>query len=233
MGEPRLLRRVVLLLVALAPAASPPSLLLVFGLVAAYAIATKVELRSPVGRSCRRSSSVPMLFLLPPALVPIAVAAGFLSGSFPASPPRFHLERVAIVVLSAWHAVGAAAVFAVAGEQEATLSALPVLAAALLGIRREFATTCARRCSPSASPSPPSPGPTAGSSSSTRCSHRSGFSPRSHQRRSGPARSCLSRRCSCSSGSSRWIGRGGSTVRSNSRTPIAGRRSCLATWTRP
>src|SRR6188472_2589817 len=33
----------VLLLVAVAPAASPPSLLLVFGLVAIYAIATKVE----------------------------------------------------------------------------------------------------------------------------------------------------------------------------------------------
>jgi HD-GYP domain-containing protein (c-di-GMP phosphodiesterase class II) len=137
----------VLLLVAVAPAASPPSLLLVFGLVAIYAIATKVEFEVASGSVVpTQLVLVPMLFALPPALVPVAVAAGFLIGELPGFVRhRFHPERVAIVVLSAWHAVGAAAVFAVAGEQDATLSALPVLAAALLAqFFVEFVTTCAR-----------------------------------------------------------------------------------------
>jgi HD-GYP domain-containing protein (c-di-GMP phosphodiesterase class II) len=138
----------VLLLVTVVPAASPPpSLLLVLGLVAAYAIATKVEFEVASGSVVpTQLVLVPMLFLLPPALVPAAVAAGFLIGELPGFVrQRFHPERVAIVVLSAWHAVGAAAVFAVAGEQNATLSALPVLAAALLAqFAVEFATTCAR-----------------------------------------------------------------------------------------
>jgi HD-GYP domain-containing protein (c-di-GMP phosphodiesterase class II) len=137
----------VLLLGAVAPATSPPSLLLVFSLVAAYAIATKVEFEVASGSVVpTQLVLVPMLFLLPPAFVPIAVAAGFLIGELPGfARQRFHPERVAIVVLNAWHAVGAAAVFAVAGEQQATLSALPVLAAALLAqFAVEFATTCAR-----------------------------------------------------------------------------------------
>jgi HD-GYP domain-containing protein (c-di-GMP phosphodiesterase class II) len=134
-------------LAALAPGAAAPSLLLVFSLVAAYAIATKVEFEIASGSVVpTQLVLVPMLFLLPPALVPVAVAAGFLIGELPGFVRhRFHPERVAAVVLSAWHAIGAAAVFALAGEQEATLSALPVLAAALLAqFAVEFATTCAR-----------------------------------------------------------------------------------------
>ena len=137
----------VVLLATVVPTASPPSLLLTFGLVAAYALATKVEFEVASGSVVpTQLVLVPMLFLLPPALVPVAVAAGFLIGELPGFVRhRFHPERVAIVVLSAWHAVGAAAVFAVAGEQAATLSALPVLAAALLAqFAVEFATTCAR-----------------------------------------------------------------------------------------
>ena len=137
----------VIVLVALAPAASAPSPLLVFSLIAAYAIATKVEFEVASGSVVpTQLVLVPMLFLLPPALVPIAVAAGFLTGEVPGFVRhRFHLERVAVVVLSAWHAVGAAAVFALAGDQEPTLSALPVLGAALLAqFGVEFATTCAR-----------------------------------------------------------------------------------------
>jgi HD-GYP domain-containing protein (c-di-GMP phosphodiesterase class II) len=137
----------VLVLVAAVPAESPPSLLLVFGFLVTYAIATKIEFEVASGSVVpTQLVLVPMLFLLPPALVPIVVAAGFLFGELPGLVRhRFHAERVAAVVLSAWHAVGAAAVFALAGEQEATLSALPVLAAALLAqFAVEFATTCAR-----------------------------------------------------------------------------------------
>src|SRR5918995_999593 len=61
----------VLLLVAIVPAASPPSLLLVFGLVTAYALATKVEFEVASGSVVpTQVVLVPMLFLLPPALVP-------------------------------------------------------------------------------------------------------------------------------------------------------------------
>jgi hypothetical protein len=71
----------VLILVAAAPASSPPSLLLVFSLVAAYAVATKVEFEIASGSVVpTQLVLVPMLFLLPPALVPIAVAAGFMAG---------------------------------------------------------------------------------------------------------------------------------------------------------
>ena len=225
----------VLLLAAVVPAASPPSLLLTFGLVAAYALATKVEFEVASGSVVpTQLVLVPMLFLLPPALVPIAVAAGFLIGELPGFVRhRFHPERVAVVVLSSWHAVGAAAVFAVAGEQSATLSALPVLAAALFAqFAVEFATTCAREVLAVGVPI-----------ATLARAYRwvfvvdalltpVGFLAAVASAALGSERSCSSRHCSCSSGSSRRIAPPGSTMPSSSRMPIAEQRSCWAKWSR-
>jgi len=121
------------LLAVLAPAEALPSLATVVGLIATYAIASRVEFEIGTGSSVpTQVVLVPMLFLLPPATVPAAVAAGFLLGEAPRCfRKRFPPERLVAVALSAWHAVGAAAVFAVAGEPPTTAAALPILAAAL------------------------------------------------------------------------------------------------------
>ena len=91
--------------------------------------------------SCRCSSCKS-----PPAAVPVAVAAGFLLGEAPRCfRNRLPPERLVAVALSAWHAVGAAAVFALAGEPSATPAALPILAAALVAqYALELITTCIR-----------------------------------------------------------------------------------------
>ena len=134
-------------LAAAAPPAALPSMLLFAALVGAYAIAAQVEFEVGNGSAVpTQIVLVPMLFALPPALVPLAVAAGFLLGETPAlMRGRFHRERLAAVVLNAWHSVGAAAVFALAGAPEPGMDALPVLAVALAAqFALEFVTTAVR-----------------------------------------------------------------------------------------
>ena len=134
-------------LVVLAPADALPSLANVVGLIGTYALASRVEFEVGTGSSVpTQVVLVPMLFLLPPAAVPVAVAAGFLLGEAPRCfRNRFPPERLVAVALSAWHAVGAAAVFALAGEPSATPAALPILAVALVAqYALELVTTCLR-----------------------------------------------------------------------------------------
>jgi HD-GYP domain-containing protein (c-di-GMP phosphodiesterase class II) len=124
-----------------------PSYTIILGLIATYAVASRVEFEVGTGSSVpTQVVLVPMLFLLPPAAVPVAVAAGFLLGEAPRCfRDRFPPERLVAVTLSAWHAVGAAAVFAIAGEPRATPAALPILALALLAqYGLEFLTTSVR-----------------------------------------------------------------------------------------
>jgi HD-GYP domain-containing protein (c-di-GMP phosphodiesterase class II) len=120
-------------LALLAPSGPTPSLALLAGLVAAYALASRVEFEIGSGSVVpTQVVLVPMLFFLPASIVPVAVAAGFLLGEIPQYFRRpFHAERLAAVVPSAWHSVGAAAVFAAAGSPAPTFEALPVLAVAL------------------------------------------------------------------------------------------------------
>ena len=98
--------------------------------------------RSPRGSSSRSEAAppcptelvlVPMLFLLPVRLVPIAVAAGFVLGHAPdIVRGRFPVERVSILVGNAWFAIGPAAVFLAFGEPSARPRAWAVLALALV-----------------------------------------------------------------------------------------------------
>jgi HD-GYP domain-containing protein (c-di-GMP phosphodiesterase class II) len=111
-----------------------PSIGLLILLVAAYAIASKVEFEVGIGSAIpTQLVFVPMLFLLPPAIVPLCVAIGLLLGNAAAYVRRReHPERALVVVSSSWHAVGGALVVALAGEPAPAWPVWPVVLAAVL-----------------------------------------------------------------------------------------------------
>jgi HD-GYP domain-containing protein (c-di-GMP phosphodiesterase class II) len=111
-----------------------PSFGLLALVVVAYAVASKVEFEVGIGSAIpTQLVFVPMLFLLPPSMVPLCVALGLLLGNAGEYVRgREHRERALVVVASSWHAVGGALVVALAGEPEASWSAWPVLLAAVL-----------------------------------------------------------------------------------------------------
>jgi diguanylate cyclase (GGDEF)-like protein len=79
---------------------------------------------------------MPMLVLLPPAVVPIAVAIALVLLSMSEwALGRATTRRIVSSVPDAWHALGPAIVLAACGRPEPTLDALPVFAAA-------FAASC-------------------------------------------------------------------------------------------
>ncbi|HEY1508575.1 MAG TPA: HD domain-containing phosphohydrolase [Solirubrobacteraceae bacterium] len=102
-------------------------------LIAVYALVARIEF--PVGAGYVVPTQlilVPMLLMLPPAAVPVAVGIGLVVGnavewSFGRVPPR----RVLSAVPDAWHAVGPAVVLLVAGSPTIGFGQLPLLAAAL------------------------------------------------------------------------------------------------------
>ena len=104
-------------------------------LVALYALVSRVEF--PVGAGYVVPSQlvlVPMLVLLPPATVPLLVAAGLR--------PRARYRtwcaaaarslRLLFAIPDAWHALGPALVLVIAGAPQLGLSNLPLLGVALL-----------------------------------------------------------------------------------------------------
>jgi putative nucleotidyltransferase with HDIG domain len=102
-------------------------------LVAAYALASRI--RFAVGHGFTVPTQVvfvPMLFLLPPALAPLLIAAGILLGGLPDYVSgALHPSRALIALGDAWHAVGPALVIGLAGVTTAEVSDGPVLVAAL------------------------------------------------------------------------------------------------------
>jgi HD-GYP domain-containing protein (c-di-GMP phosphodiesterase class II) len=110
-----------------------PSFAVVVLLVAAYAAASRVEFEIGAGSAIpTQMIFVPMLFVLPASVVPLCVAAGLVLGALPETrASRMHVERLLVQVVSAWHALGAAAVVLLAGEPEPTLSAWPIVGLAL------------------------------------------------------------------------------------------------------
>jgi diguanylate cyclase (GGDEF)-like protein len=98
-------------------------------LVAVYALVGRIEF--PVGAGYVVPTQlvlVPMLLILPPAVVPAAVGAGMVIGNgvdwaFGRVPPR----RVLSAVPDAWHAVGPAAVLLAAGAPRIGFAQLPLL----------------------------------------------------------------------------------------------------------
>jgi diguanylate cyclase (GGDEF)-like protein len=101
-------------------------------LVAVYALVCRIEF--PVGAGYVVPTQlilVPMLLILPPAVVPAAVGAGMVIGNgldwaFGRVPPR----RVLSALPDAWHAVGPAAVLLLAGSPRIGFAQLPLFALA-------------------------------------------------------------------------------------------------------
>ena len=101
-------------------------------LIAVYALAGRIEF--PVGAGYVVPTQlilVPMLLMLPPATVPVAVVIGLVSGNvvdwaLGRVPPR----RILSAVPDAWHAMGPAVVLLLAGSPRVGFGELPLLAGA-------------------------------------------------------------------------------------------------------
>jgi putative nucleotidyltransferase with HDIG domain len=126
------------LLVALAPSTRTSSGLLLVGMVAAYALASRIEFEVGGGLAVPTELVlVPMLFVLPLQLVPLAVASGLVLGAAPELvTARESLERGVVAVASAWHSFGPVLVLLALGEPSASVG---VWWALVLALAAQFA----------------------------------------------------------------------------------------------
>ena len=133
-----------LALALLLPSEREPGVVAVILLVAAYAAAFRLDFEIGTGSAVPTELIlVPMLFVLPVGLVPLAVAAGIVLGSLDEHVRgSLSLPRVGMRVVFAWYAVGPALVLGLAGERGPQLSDWPLYVLALLS---QFAldTICA------------------------------------------------------------------------------------------
>jgi diguanylate cyclase (GGDEF)-like protein len=98
-------------------------------LIAVYAVVVRIEF--PVGAGYVVPTQlvlIPMLMLLPPAIVPIGVTIGLLAGNaIDCALGRIAPRRVLSAVPDAWHAIGPAVVLLLAGSPTIGFSELPLL----------------------------------------------------------------------------------------------------------
>jgi putative nucleotidyltransferase with HDIG domain len=120
-------------LALLLPSQRSPSVVAVALLLAAYAIAFRLDFEVGSGSAVpTQLILVPMLFVLPLGMVPLAVAAGILLGSgLDYARGTIQIGRVLVRLSDSWYAVGPALVLGLAGESEPDLRQWPVYAAAL------------------------------------------------------------------------------------------------------
>jgi HD-GYP domain-containing protein (c-di-GMP phosphodiesterase class II) len=120
-------------LAMLLPTDRSPGLIAALLLVAAYALAFELDFEIGTGSAVpTQLVLVPMLFVLPVGLVPLAVATGVVLGSLTEyARGSLHLERVFMRLVNCWHALGPALVLALAGEPEPNLAHWPLYLAAL------------------------------------------------------------------------------------------------------
>jgi len=123
---------VALPLAMLVPSQRPLSLGLLVILVAAYAVASRVEFDAGTGYTVPvQLLFVPMLFLLPAPVVPAAVALGLVLGRLPEHlTGRTHVQRAILPLGNSWHAVGPALVVLAAGEPAPDWGQWPLLLSA-------------------------------------------------------------------------------------------------------
>src|SRR5215208_7021735 len=110
-----------------------PSPLTFAMLVLAYAVVSRVHFEIGTGAAVpTQLILVPMLFLLPVGLVPVAVAAGIALGSIvPHLRREIPLQRSVLYLSNGWHAVGPAAVLIAAGVAAPSWGRWPLYLAAL------------------------------------------------------------------------------------------------------
>jgi HD-GYP domain-containing protein (c-di-GMP phosphodiesterase class II) len=137
-------------LALLLPTNRSPSLLVYALLVAGYAIASRIEFEVGSGAAlATQLVFVPMLFVLPLSVVPLCVTAGMLLRS-PRSllRGREQLERLPLLFVSSWHAVGPVLVLAIAngpGHRGLRFSDWPIYLTALgAQFAFDYASTTAR-----------------------------------------------------------------------------------------
>jgi len=106
---------------------------LALGLVLAYAVSAGVTFHVGAGLAVpTQLVLVPMLFVLPPGIVPVLVAVGLLLSTLPdVVRGKGARERLIAAVADAWHALGAAAVLVAAGAGDVVPLEWGVLAGAL------------------------------------------------------------------------------------------------------
>lgn len=116
------------------PSERSPSLLTTFLLVSVYALAFRLDFEIGTGSAVpTQLVLVPMLFVLPTGMVPIAVASGVLLSSLTEyAGGSLHFERIFMRLGSCWHAIGPALVLGLAGESGPDLAHAPLYLAALL-----------------------------------------------------------------------------------------------------
>jgi HD-GYP domain-containing protein (c-di-GMP phosphodiesterase class II) len=131
---------------ALVPSNRPFDPLLALGLVVGFALAARVEFEVGTGTAlATQLVLVPMLFLLPPGSVPLAVAAALALSHLLPVPSREEVARVPLDLVNSWFAVGPAAIFLIAGEPGPDLAHWPVFVAALAAqFALDFASAAAR-----------------------------------------------------------------------------------------
>jgi HD-GYP domain-containing protein (c-di-GMP phosphodiesterase class II) len=135
-------------LAALVPSDRSPAIVTVAVLLAGYAIAFRLDFEVGSGSAVpTQLIFVPMLFVLPTAMVPLAVATGILLGSVPDyTRGSLHLERVFLRLSDSWYAVGPTVVLLLAGETEPDLRHWPVYLAALAAqFLLDYASTAIRQ----------------------------------------------------------------------------------------
>jgi HD-GYP domain-containing protein (c-di-GMP phosphodiesterase class II) len=115
------------------PSDRSPTAATMLVLIAVYALAFRLDFEIGTGSAVpTQLVLVPMLFVLPTGLVPLAVASGVILGSL-AEYARggLHLERVFMRLGNCWHAVGPALVLGLAGEPAPDLGDWPLYVLAL------------------------------------------------------------------------------------------------------
>jgi HD-GYP domain-containing protein (c-di-GMP phosphodiesterase class II) len=125
---------VVALGALLLPSHGPLSLVALGCALAAYAVASRVEVEFPGFVAVPTEAIfVVMWFVLPLRILPLAVCGGMLLGRLPdVVRRRMPPDRLALLVLSCWFSVGPALVLYVAGANEPRWRDVPYYVAALL-----------------------------------------------------------------------------------------------------
>jgi HD-GYP domain-containing protein (c-di-GMP phosphodiesterase class II) len=117
---------------ALVPSSRPFDPLLALGLVVAFALAARVEFEVGTGTAlATQLILVPMLFLLPPGAVPLAVAAALALSHLLPVPSREEVGRIPLDLVNSWFAVGPAAILILAGEPGPDLAHWQIFVGAL------------------------------------------------------------------------------------------------------
>jgi len=102
---------------------------LTLALVVAYALCSRIEFE--IGPGCAVPTQlvfVPMWFVVPPALLPFAVAAGYVLGAVPEYVDgSIHWRRVLVLLGNCWYALGPALVLAQVAGGGPTLTRWPIL----------------------------------------------------------------------------------------------------------